>query len=59
MAAAMEHVVRAPDGCATELKVHEDWARFSAGTRLEPGQKLGADQVRQLRLVQPAVAARR
>jgi len=41
MAAAMDHVVLAPDGFATEMRVAPDVARFTVGTRLEPGQKLG------------------
>jgi alpha,alpha-trehalose phosphorylase len=41
MAAAMDHVVLAPDGHATEMRSDADIARFSVGARLEPGQKLG------------------
>jgi alpha,alpha-trehalose phosphorylase len=40
MAAAMDHIIDAPDGHAYELTVSEDNARLTAGCRLEPGQRL-------------------
>ncbi len=41
IAAAMDHIVDAPDGHATETFVSEDLARVMFGCRLEPGQRLG------------------
>ncbi|HEY2272302.1 MAG TPA: glycosyl hydrolase family 65 protein [Jatrophihabitantaceae bacterium] len=41
MAAAMDHVLDAPDGHAYEMTADEDIARLMFGARLEPGQKLG------------------
>ena len=41
MAAAMDHVVFAPDGHASDLKVQPDIARFTVACLLEPGQRLG------------------
>jgi alpha,alpha-trehalose phosphorylase len=40
MAAAMDHVITAPDICSTELATFPDWARVTASTQLEPGQQL-------------------
>ncbi len=40
MAAAMDHVIEAPDGHAYELTVTEDNARLTTGCRLEKGQRL-------------------
>jgi alpha,alpha-trehalose phosphorylase len=40
VAAAMDHLIDAPDGFATELVVDRDWARVTVGTALEPGQKI-------------------
>ena len=40
MAAAMDHLIDAPDGYSTELVVDDDWARVTVGAALEPGQKI-------------------
>ena len=40
MAAAMDHIIEAPDGHAYELTVTEDSARLTTGCRLEAGQRL-------------------
>ncbi|HVU92670.1 MAG TPA: glycosyl hydrolase family 65 protein, partial [Jatrophihabitans sp.] len=40
LAAAMDHVIDAPGPVTTELAVHEDWARLTAATTLQPGQRL-------------------
>ncbi len=39
LATAMDHVVEAPDGWGGELSVNANWARYMAGTTLEPGAK--------------------
>jgi alpha,alpha-trehalose phosphorylase len=40
MVAAMDHVLEEPSRCDLELTVHEDWARLTVATSLEPGQRL-------------------
>jgi alpha,alpha-trehalose phosphorylase len=40
MAAAMDHVIGAPDGHASELIINDDFARLMVGCRLEKGQRL-------------------
>ncbi len=40
MAAAMEHVFDGDDPPGTKLAVHADWARLTAGTVLNPGERL-------------------
>ncbi|MDQ6851148.1 MAG: family 65 glycosyl hydrolase [Actinomycetota bacterium] len=41
MAAAMDHLIHAPDGYSYELDVREDWARLMVGSVLQPGERLG------------------
>jgi alpha,alpha-trehalose phosphorylase len=41
VAAAMDHLIDAPDGYATELAVDDDWARVTVAAALKPGQKIG------------------
>ena len=38
MAAAMGHHVSAAQDCATEIVSHQDWARFTVSTTLDPGE---------------------
>ncbi len=40
VAAAMDHVIDAPAGRATEMVVEHDWARVTVGAELQPGQKI-------------------
>jgi len=40
MAAAMENVIECDGDHGCELEVHDDWARVTVGTRLEPGARL-------------------
>ena len=40
VAAAMEHVVRAPQGSETKCESDADWARFTVASRVKPGQRL-------------------
>jgi alpha,alpha-trehalose phosphorylase len=40
MAAAMEHVLSAPDDVGSALEVQPDWARVMAGTVLKAGERL-------------------
>ncbi len=40
MAAAMDHVITAPDVCTTELATFPDWARVTVSTQVDPGQQL-------------------
>jgi len=40
VAAAMDHVIEAPDGFGTELAVDTDWARVTVGAALQPGQRI-------------------
>ncbi|HET8581987.1 MAG TPA: glycosyl hydrolase family 65 protein [Jatrophihabitans sp.] len=40
LAAAMDHVIHAPEGCTTELAVHPDWARLTVAADLAPGEAL-------------------
>ncbi len=40
MAACMQNVIECETDYVDELDVHDDWARLSVGTRLEPGQRL-------------------
>jgi alpha,alpha-trehalose phosphorylase len=40
MAAAMDHVIDAPGAVTTELAVQQDWARLTAATTLQPGERL-------------------
>ncbi len=40
VAAAMDHLIDAPDGFATELVVDDDWARVTVAAALQPGQKI-------------------
>ncbi len=40
VAAAMDHVIEAPDGYSTELALDSDWARVTLGTALQPGQRI-------------------
>lgn len=40
VAAAMDHLIEAPDRHTTELAVNADWARVTIGALLEPGQKI-------------------
>ncbi len=41
MAAAMDHVIRAPDGHSYELTIRPDWARLMVACLLQPGERLG------------------
>ena len=58
MAAAMDHIIEAPDGHADRTR--RERGQRTADGRLPAGEgpAAGADQVRQLRLVEPALAAR-
>jgi alpha,alpha-trehalose phosphorylase len=38
MAAAMQNEIDCDEQCATEMIAHDDWARFTASTSLQPGQ---------------------
>jgi alpha,alpha-trehalose phosphorylase len=40
MAAAMDHVVDAPDGHTVELALRPDWARYMVSCQLQPGERL-------------------
>ncbi|MCU1656143.1 MAG: Alpha,alpha-trehalose phosphorylase [Pseudonocardiales bacterium] len=40
MAAAMEHAFDSDSNPGTQMVVHPDWARLTAGTVLQPGEKL-------------------
>jgi len=40
MAAAMDHVISAPNETRSELLTHPDWARLTVSTRLDPGERL-------------------